>query len=410
MRRPRILAMVMAGGKGERLWPLTRSRSKPATPFGGKYRLIDIVLSNLVNSEIYAIFVLTQYKAQSLLDHPATGWHVMDATGRQFITAVPAQMRTGEVWYRGTADAIYQNLNLVTQYRPDLVAVFGADHVYRMDVNQMIDFHFQSDADVTISAIPVPLSEVARFGIIATDRAGRVVGFLEKPDKAEPMPGRPGYALASMGNYLFKPKVLVTGVSEDAAREGPHDFGKSILPEQHKKLRIFAYDFATNVIPGTRPWEERGYWRDVGTLESYYDANMDLIARRPRFNLYNAEWPIRTASFSEPPARFVGENDKSGTAADSIVSAGSIVEGGSVRRCVLGRNVLIEPGAEVEDSIILDGTRIGRDCRVRRAIVDKLVQLEPGTEIGGDPERDGRRYFVDPESKLVVIPKPEPGE
>lgn len=403
--------MVMAGGKGERLWPLTRVRSKPAVPFGGKYRLIDIVLSNLVNSEIYSIFVLTQYKAQSLIDHLAAGWHVMDATGRQFISPVPAQMRTGDVWYRGTADAIWQNLNLITQFRPDLVAVFGADHVYRMDVNQMIDFHLQTKADVTISAIPVPVVEASRYGIIVTERGGRVVGFEEKPAMAEAMPGRPGFALASMGNYIFRREALVSAVSEDAAREGQHDFGRTILPEQYKKLRVYAYDFATNEVPGVSPEEERGYWRDVGTLQSYYDANMDLTTRHPKFNLYNRAWPIRTASITEPPARFVSEGEgPTGLALDSIVAAGSVVHGAVVRRSVIGRSVSIEPGALVEDAIVLDDARIGRGSRIRRAIIDKNVHIEPGVVIGENPSQDAKRYFVDPESGLVVIPKPDPVE
>jgi glucose-1-phosphate adenylyltransferase len=403
--------MVMAGGKGERLWPLTRVRSKPAVPFGGKYRLIDIVLSNLVNSEIYSIFVLTQYKAQSLIDHLAAGWHVMDATGRQFISPVPAQMRTGDVWYRGTADAIWQNLNLVTQFRPDLVAVFGADHVYRMDANQMIDFHLQAGADVTISAIPVPIADVSRYGIIVTERGGRVVGFEEKPVRTQSMPDRPGFALASMGNYVFRREALVSAVSEDAAREGQHDFGRTILPEQHKKVRVFAYDFATNAVPGVSPEEERGYWRDVGTLRSYYDANMDLTTRHPKFNLYNRDWPIRTASMTEPPARFVSEGEgPTGVAVDSIVAAGSVIHGAVVRRSVVGRSVAVEPGAIVEDAIVLDDARVGRDCRIRRAIIDKNVEIAPGTVIGDDPKEDARRYFVDPESGLVVIPKPDPVE
>ncbi|HLG41928.1 MAG TPA: glucose-1-phosphate adenylyltransferase, partial [Planctomycetota bacterium] len=348
MPRLRALAMVMAGGKGERLWPLTRVRSKPAVPFGGKYRLIDIVLTNLVNSEIYSVFVLTQYKAQSLIDHLASGWHVLDATGRQFITPVPAQMRTGDVWYRGTSDAIWQNLNLVTQYRPDLVAVFGADHVYRMDVNQMIDFHQQSRADVTISAVPVPVADVSRYGIIVTEAGGRVVGFEEKPAEAKSMPGRPGFALASMGNYIFRREALVSAVNEDASREGPHDFGRSILPDQYKRMRMFAYDFATNEIPGVSPSEERGYWRDVGALHTYYEANMDLTTVHPKFNLYNKAWPLRTAAIPEPPARFISE----GVALDSIVAAGSIIRGGVVRRSVVGRGVIVEPGARVEDALL----------------------------------------------------------
>jgi glucose-1-phosphate adenylyltransferase len=401
-----ILAMVMAGGKGERLWPLTAERSKPSVPFGGKYRLIDFVLSNLVNSHITSIYVLTQYLAQSLLEHLSAGWNLRDIRGRDFITAVPAQMRTGDMWYRGTADAIFQNMNLVRDHRPTTVAVFGADHVYRMDVRLMMADHLRNRADATVAAIPMPASQCHQFGVIEVDPEWRIVGFEEKPSRnPKTIPGRPDSVLASMGNYLFQREFLDKVITEDAARQGAHDFGKSILPEIYKSFRVFAYDFSRNDFPGRVKGEERSYWRDVGTILSYYDANMDLRTPDPVFNLYNAQWPLQTAPTIGAPAKFVfNDEGRRGMAVDSIISEGTIVSGGSLDGCVVGRNVFVHSYSHVAESIVMDGVDIGRNCRIRRAIIDKNVRIPPGSTIGagGDPFPNS---FVDPESGVTVIPK-----
>jgi glucose-1-phosphate adenylyltransferase len=406
MARKRVLAMVMAGGKGERLYPLTRDRSKPAVPFGGKYRLIDFVLSNLVNSEIGSIYVLTQYKSQSLAKHLQTGWHVSTFKGTDFIMAVPPQMRLGDIWYRGTADAIYQNLNLIEDFAPDIVAVFGADHVYRMDVRQMLDFHVERGAEATISAIPVPIESASMFGVIRCAPGGRVTGFDEKPAQPAPFPDRPGTALASMGNYLFDTDLLVELLNTDAAQETDHDFGKDILPKICDRRSVFAYDFASNDVPGRVKGEEIGYWRDVGTIRAYFEANMDLRRPDPVFNLYNRAWPLRTAHFDDAPAKFVFDSDdRRGLAVDSLISEGCIISGGRVANSILGRNVFIHSWAEVDECILMDRVNIGRKCRIRRAIIDKNVHVPPGTVIGYDPAEDRRRFHVDEESGIVVIPK-----
>lgn len=403
--------MVMAGGRGERLHPLTQYRAKPAVPFGGKFRLIDFVLSNLANSGIHAIYVLMQYKAQSLLEHIQIAWPVHDPRRGEFVSGVPAQMRTGESWYRGTADAIFQNLNLINDTRPDIVAVFGADHVYRMDVSQMVDFHQERKAEGTIAAIPVPIEHASSFGVIQVDATGRVTGFLEKSKEAPPMPGRPGWALASMGNYLFNTKFLKAVLSEDAAKASAHDFGKSILPDVYKERAIYAYDFATNKLPVHAKGEEVGYWRDVGSIKGYFDANMDLKNPVPIFDLYNRQWPIHTALYDDPPAKFVfDEEGRRGIATHSLVTDGCIVSGARVADSILGRNVFVHSYSHIAESILMDGVDVGRHCRIRRAIIDKNVVIEPGTVIGFDPAEDKRRFYVDDESGIVVIPKAEASE
>lgn len=408
MKRLRVLALVLAGGKGERLYPLTVERTKAAVPFGGKYRLIDIVLSNLVNSDVTAIYVLTQYMAQSLLEHLQAGWAVQSLRGREFLIPVPAQMRLGETWYRGTADAIYQNMNLIDNHQPETVAVFGSDHVYRMNVQQMIAWHLSKKADMTVSAIPVPRSQAHQFGIIQADAEGRITGFVEKPGGPTPgIPGRPDYALASMGNYLFQPDFLRYVTTRDAMRQSEHDFGKSILPEIFKSHKVFAYDYSTNDFPGRLREAERGYWRDVGTILSYYETNIQLTHPEPFFNLYNREWPLRTAEFSDPPAKFISdERGEGGTAVCSIVSEGTVISGAHVVGSVIGRRVRLEKGAEITDSLIGDQVVIGPRCRIRRAIIDKDVVLPAGTEVGFHLEEDRKRYYVDPASGIVVIPKP----
>lgn len=407
--RHRVLAVVLAGGKGERLFPLTKYRSKPAVPFGGAYRVIDFVLSNLINSGIDAIYILVQYKAQSLINHIQRAWSFVSQARDSFATIVPAQMQIGDIWYRGTADAIYQNLNLIEQYAPDAVAIFGADHVYKMNIGQMVDYHFDRGAAATVACLPIPAAEVKSFGVVAVDGAYRINSFVEKPDpNAAPlMPGQPDKALVSMGNYIFDTHVLIDVLVDDAARGGGHDFGRNVFPAMVERMDVYAYDFTSNRIPVHRGHEiERPYWRDVGTLRSYYDCNMDLRSVTPELNLYNWAWPIIGANFNTPPAKFVFEEPaRTGRALQSIVAGGCIIAGGFVRDSVLFRNVAVDEGAEVSEAILMDNVVIGRGARVHRAILDKNVHIPPGAAIGFDPEADqARGYFVD-DSGLTVIAK-----
>jgi glucose-1-phosphate adenylyltransferase len=402
----RSLAMILAGGAGTRLDPLTRERAKPAVPFGGRYRIIDFCLSNFVNSGIYKLKVLTQYKSDSLNNHISRAWR-MTAFLSHYCESVPAQMRTGTDWYRGSADAIYQNLNLITDEAPERVFVFGADNIYQMDVRQMEDFHLQRQAQCTVACIPVPLSEGSQFGIVGVDDTGRVVSFLEKPKNPPPMPGNESMCLASMGNYLFETDCLVNEVTLDARNDASaHDFGKSILSELYKKAAVYAYDFARNVVPG-QGQRERGYWRDVGTLDAYYQCNMDLVGVEPIFNFYNQQWPIYTGNPNLPPAKFVfadHEHHRVGYATDSLVCEGCIISGGHVNRSVLSPRVRVNSYSEVTDSVLLENVEIGRHAVVRRAIIDKNVVIPPGTKIGIDAEADRKRFQVT-ESGIVVIPK-----
>jgi glucose-1-phosphate adenylyltransferase len=400
----RVLAFVLAGGKGTRLYPLTNERAKPAVLFGGKYRIVDFVLSNLINSGIYSIYVLIQFKSQSLLQHLRDGWQFSGILRDQFIIPVPAQMRTpGETWYRGTADAIYHNLNLIEQSRPDVVAIFGADHIYRMNIQAMIEYHQRNEAEVTVAAIPVEREWAAEFGVLETDDDGRIVGFHEKDPDAPTIPGAPEHVFASMGNYIFSTPALLREVNADAEDErSGHDFGKNILPSMVGRAPMYAYDFQTNRIPGDPP-EVEPYWRDVGTIDAYFDASADLRTVTPALNLYNRLWPLRTASYPDPPAKFAfDEEGRRGEAIDSIVSGGCILSGGMVRRSVLGRNVRVHAAAFVEDSIVFDNCDIGRRCRIRRAILDKNVNIRADTVIGYNPEEDRRRYHVT-ESGIVVV-------
>jgi len=408
--RPKILGMIMAGGKGERLYPLTKDRTKAAVPFGGKYRIIDFVLSNFLNSGIYSLYVLTQFKAQSLIEHLQDGWQMGQVVRDHFIIAVPAQMRLGESWYKGTADAIYQNLNLVKGFRPDIVAVFGADHVYRMDIRQMVKFHIENNAEVTVATVPVPIEKASQMGIIDVGKDGLITGFQEKPEKPHPIPGRPGEALVSMGNYLFNSEVLMGELKENALiRETQHDFGRDIIPSLYEKKRVFAYDFRENKIPGEEGVKETGYWRDIGTIESYYQANMDLRAITPSFNLYNPRWPIKSTSYTElPPAKFVfNEHGRQGAALNSIICEGTIISGGEIRDSVVGRNVFIHSYSEINQSIIMDNVEVGRHARITRAIIDKNVKIPEGEIIGYNLQEDRKKYYVSPEG-IVVIPRAEP--
>ena len=399
----RVLGIVLAGGKGERLYPLTRERAKPAVPFGGKYRIIDFVLSNLINSGIYSVYVLTQFKSQSLLQHLSDGWQFANLLKNQFIIPVPAQMRKGAVWYEGTSDAIFQNINLIEQADPHLVAVFSADHIYRMDVSQVIHFHEQKRAAGTVAALPVRCEEALGYGTMEVAPDWRILGFREKvPDPPE-IPGRPGWTLASMGNYIFDTRALVRELYEDAARpDSNHDFGHNILPDLVQRFPIYAYDFSTNEIPG-EPAQNRGYWKDVGTIDAYFEANMDLRSVSPSLNLFNRQWPLRTANYNEPPAKFTFDEDgRRGQALDTTVSEGCILSGGTVRNSVLGRRVHVHAHSLVEDSILMDNCHIGRRARVRRAILDKNVHVPPDTSIGYDLEHDRKFHHVT-ESGIVVV-------
>jgi len=400
--RKRVLAFIMAGGRGTRLGPLTRHRAKPAVPFGGKFRIIDFVLSNFINSGIYSIFVLTQFKSQSLVEHIRNAWSFGSVLTDHFVSVVPAQMRVGENWYKGTADAIYQNLNLIWERNLDSVAVFGGDHIYRMDITQMVQYHDGKDADATVSALPVPVSQAGRFGILEVDENLKIMGFEEKPQNPKTMPNQPDMVLASMGNYIFKPSSLESALKIDSDMTSAHDFGRDILPMMQKNMNVYAYDFRTNEVPGVGP-REKGYWRDVGDIDSYYQANMDLKDFEPVFNLYNQQWPIRTSAHSEPPAKFIhSAQGRTGHAINSIVSEGCIISGSTVMDSVLGRNVRVHSFSEISDSIILDSVTIGRGCTIRRAIIDKYVTIPPNTKIGLELETDRRNYHVT-DSGIVVI-------
>jgi len=395
---PRVLAIILAGGKGERLYPLTRERGKPAVPFGGKYRIVDFVISNFINSGIYALYVLVQYKAQSLIEHLRNAWR-LGGLPDHFVIVVPPQMRWGETWYQGTADAVYQNINLLRDFHPDIVAIFGADHIYRMDIAQMLDFHRDHRADITVAALPVPIGEASNFGILATDEEGRITRFDEKPKAPAPMPTDPARAYASMGNYLFNHDVLIEALVEDARRSTDHDFGRTIIPELVPHLGVYAYNFMDNAIPGIRPHEEAGYWRDVGTIAGYWHAHMDLLGPEPRFDLDNDRWPILSAPYRGPSTRII-----LGDVTDSILGEGTLIDGGTVRRSIIGRGVRVGRGAAVEDSIIMERTTIAPGAAVRRAIIDRYNAIPEGQRIGEDGEADRRRYHVD-SSGLIVVPR-----
>jgi len=402
----RTLAFVMAGGEGRRLEPLTQARAKPAVPFGGVYRIIDFVLSNLVNSDIRAIYVLTQYKAQAVIEHIQDGW-LNRLSGREdFIRVVPAQMQMGKNWYRGTADSVYQNVNLIEQFAPDAVAVFGADHIYKMNIGQMIEFHREAGSKATVACLPVPREEGSSFGVLHVNESSLVSDFVEKPADPPPMPGKPDFCLASMGNYIFDPGTLLEALSAMAASpDTNHDFGRDVIPSLMRAGMVYAYDFSRNRIPGTKAGDETAYWRDVGTIDAYYEANMDLKNVQPQLNLYNWKWPIMTAHFNDPPVKFVfDDSGRRGTAVQTIISSGCIVAGGYVKDSVLGRNVFLDAGSQVYESVLLNNVSIGAGCRVRRAIIDKNVRLEPGETVGYDAEADRRRYHVS-ENGIVVIPK-----
>jgi glucose-1-phosphate adenylyltransferase len=393
------LAMVLAGGRGERLYPLTRDQAKPAVPFGGIYRIIDFTLSNCINSDVRRIYVLTQYKSISLHRHIQLGWNILSAPLGEFVEIIPAQQRIDEHWYQGTADAIFQNIYTLQQERPDLVLILSGDHIYKMDYRKMIAFHLEQEADLTVAAIRMDRNLSKEFGVIEVDENLRILGFQEKPEEPKTIPGDPGGIMASMGVYVFDTELLVRRLIEDARSESSHDFGKDILPMMIGKDQVFAFDFKQGDQGGV------GYWRDVGTIDAYFEANMDLVSVTPQLNLYDSQWPILTYQSPNPPAKTVlAENGRVGTALNSIISNGCIISGGSVKRSILSPKVKIHSYAEIEDSILLEGVDVGRYAKIRRTIIDEEVQIPQGMEIGYNLDEDSKRFTV-AGSGIVVVPQ-----
>lgn len=407
MSTPRIFGMVLAGGEGKRLMPLTADRAKPAVPFGGSYRLIDFALSNLINSGLRRIVVLTQYKSHSLDRHISMLWRMSPLLG-SYVASVPAQQRLGARWFSGSADAILQSMNLLSDEKPDIVVVVGADHIYRMDFEQMIQDHIKSGRGVTVAAIRQPKSIANQFGVVEVDAKdpSKIAAFREKPSDPKGLPDSPDEVLCSMGNYVFSAKALVEAIELDGERaDSKHDMGGDIVPYFVSKEDAGVYDFTKNEIPGATH-RDHAYWRDVGTIDSYYESHMDLISVMPIFNLYNSEWPIHTQQVNLPPAKFVHDSEgNQGRTNDSIVSLGVVVTGGIVERSVLSPNVRVSSRSLITDSVIMDNVNIGRDCTVRRAILDKDVRVNDGAAIGVDKERDLHRGFTVTDSGLTVVPK-----
>jgi glucose-1-phosphate adenylyltransferase len=394
------LALVMAGGQGSRLYELTRWRAKPSIHFGGHFRLIDFPLSNCINSGIRRIGVLTQYKAHSLIRHLVHGWTWRLQMGREFLEILPASQRTGGEWYRGTADAVYQNLDIIRTHEPSFVLLLAGDHVYKMDYGPLIAAHVKTEADLTVSCVEVPLEEAAgSYGVMTVDAEGRVLAFTEKPERPDPIPGKPGLCLASMGNYVFNTRFLYEQVILDADNpRTQHDFGRNVLPYAVARHRVFAYPFRDAES------DSQVYWRDVGTLDAFWQANMELVSVSPELNLYDEIWPIVTNQMMAPPAKFVfDDDDRRGVAIDSLVSAGSIVSGARVVHSLLSFNVTIEARSEVRESVINPEVAIGQNCRIRRAIIDRGSQIPDGTVIGDDAEADRARGFRVTDSGLVLV-------
>lgn len=401
------LVMILAGGEGKRLYPLTKDRAKPAVPFGGRYRIIDFVLNNFINSGFFKIKVLTQYKSDSLNKHITRGW-ALSPFLNQYVDLCPAQMRTGADWYRGTADAIYQNIFHITDEDPDYVCIFGGDHIYKMDVSQMLDYHKEKNADLSISAIPIPIEEAHEFGIIEVDDNWKLVNFVEKPQyKPKSIPGNPNMCLASMGNYIFNKQILLDALNKDEEiKESSHDFGKNVIPMLLKEgKKIFVYNFKENSFPGMSP-RERGYWMDVGSIDAYWQANMDLLNYDPELNLYSQEWPLRTFNYNYPPAKFIWEEgERVGMATNSMVSEGCIVSGAGLSRCILSPKVKVNSFSQISESILMENVEVGRYSKIKRAIIDKNVVIPPNTRIGFNREEDEKRGFHVSPNGVTVVPK-----
>lgn len=397
-----VLVMILAGGEGSRLQPLTRDRAKPSVPFGGRYRLIDFVLSNFVNSGFTKIKVLTQYKSNSLNTHLTRAWRLARILD-QYIEAVPAQQNVGKKWYEGSADAIYQNLNIITDEEPDYVCIFGADHIYKMDIGQMLQFHIETGADLTVAAKPVTLEEARSFGVIAVDETWRMVDFSEKPEEPRSMPTDPTRALASMGNYIFSTDALIREIRRDAELdESLHDFGRDIITSMYGDYKVQVYDFQTNRIPNQKE-REKGFWMDVGTIGAYYHASMDLVGTDPVFDLYNRRWPIRTHYEHNPPAKFVhSSGDRVGIATRSTVADGCIISGGQIDNSILFPRVRVHSYSHIQDSILFEGVEVGRYAQIRRAIIDKNVKIPPHCQIGYNLEADRARFTVTDDDITVV--------
>ncbi|MCM8824973.1 MAG: glucose-1-phosphate adenylyltransferase [Candidatus Omnitrophica bacterium] len=398
--KDRVLTLVLAGGKGERLYPLTRDRAKPSVPFGGIYRIIDFTLSNAINSGLRKIYVLIQYKSFSLQRHIREGWNIFSRELGEFIDVIPAQMRIGTSWYLGTADSVFQNIYFLNQEKPDMVLILSGDHVYKMDYRRMIEFHKQKNADLTISVFEVPLQEARRFGVLEVDENQQIISFTEKPENPKPAPNNSDVSLISMGIYVFKTETLVRRIIEDAKKpDSTHDFGKDVIPSMIGRDKVFAFPFIDENKKETK------YWKDIGTIDAYYEANMDLVNVEPVFNLYDRQWPIRTFQEQLPPAKTVfSYGERTGTVLDSIIAGGCIVSGGKVYRSILSPWVRINSYAEVSESILLDNVNVGRYCRIRRTIIDKNVVVPQGMIIGYDPVEDRKRFVVS-EAGVVVVPK-----
>ncbi|MCX8027579.1 MAG: glucose-1-phosphate adenylyltransferase [Thermodesulfovibrionales bacterium] len=399
MSYPKTLAFILAGGKGERLFPLTAFRSKPSVPFGGRYRIIDFVLSNMINSQIYSIYLLVQYKSQSLIEHVRRNWVLSSVIRDHFVTVVPPQMRMGPEWFQGTADAVFQNRVIISELNPDLVLIFGADHIYKMNIRQMIDFHLSVEADVTVSARPVPISQASSFGVIVADADRRIRGFEEKPQNPTPMSDNPDMAYVSMGNYIFRRQTLLDALF-NAQRLKQHDFGAHVIPSLvNSGARVFAYDFGTNIIPGSLPTEEKGYWRDVGTIKAFVDAHKDLLGQYPLFNLNNKQWPIHNAGAHLASTRIV-----SADVSNSIIADGATIVGAKITNSILRSNVTIEDDTEIQDCIIMDNVTIKKGCRLINVIIDKFNIIGEGVCIGLDPEKDRFHCHID-SCGVAIIPR-----
>ncbi|MCI0469448.1 MAG: glucose-1-phosphate adenylyltransferase [Nitrospirae bacterium] len=399
MAYPKTIAFILAGGKGERLFPLTAFRSKPAVPFGGRYRIIDFVLSNLINSQIFSVYLLVQYKSQSLIEHIRQNWVLSSIIRDHFVAVVPPQMRMGPDWFQGTADAVFQNINLIRDHNPGLVVIFGADHIYRMDIRQMIEFHLSRDASVTVAARSVPIEHASSFGVIVADREKRITGFQEKPKNPAPMPEYPDRAYVSMGNYIFKSDVLTESLIK-AQRKNQYDFGAHVIPDLVESgSPVFAYDFDSNVVPGIRHCEEKGYWRDVGNIRSFFDAHMDMLGPSPKFEANNPHWPILSSS-----SKGASTNIVNAAITNSLMADGTTVYGSEIKNSVIRSGVVIEEGVSVKDCIIMEGVYLKRGCSIQNAIVDKHNIIGEGQSIGFDAERDRFMCHID-SSGIAIVPR-----